>query len=77
MLTDEVQITPEACTLSWVKASFPLDNGTIDIDWHRDDKTLFVNVSAPSRVKVIIAPRGDLAKLQCDSTIQYVSRQAQ
>jgi hypothetical protein len=68
---DTVFINPQSETLTWAKGTVPHPVGEVSVEWYLRGEILFLNVSVPSGVKVIVEPVGRLKKYKAVQNISY------
>ncbi len=59
-----VTIAPQSETIAWAKGVVPHPTGPVSVDWKIQGDNLFLNYKATEGIKVIIQPKGRLAKLK-------------
>ena len=57
-----VTIAPQSETIEWAKGVVPHPTGPVSVDWKIQGDNLFLNYKATPKIRVIVAPKGRLAK---------------
>jgi len=65
-----IEICPQSGTLSWARGIVPHPAGTVGVDWRIEGEKLVLRLLLPEGVRYRVAPRGRLAGLTLDLSVE-------